>query len=44
MTQQPGPILVTGATGNTGRAIVDALVEQGAPVPAKVRAEADPAN
>jgi uncharacterized protein YbjT (DUF2867 family) len=41
MTQQAGPILVTGATGNTGRAIVDALVERGAPVRAMVRAEAD---
>ena len=27
MNQQAGPILVTGATGNTGRAIVDALAE-----------------
>lgn len=41
MTQQAGPILVTGATGNTGRAIVDALVERGALVRAMVRAEAD---
>jgi uncharacterized protein YbjT (DUF2867 family) len=41
MAQQAGPILVTGATGNTGRAIVDALVERGAPVRAMVRAEAD---
>jgi uncharacterized protein YbjT (DUF2867 family) len=41
MTQQAGPILVTGATGNTGRAIVDALVERGTPVRAMVRAEAD---
>jgi uncharacterized protein YbjT (DUF2867 family) len=41
VAQQAGPILVTGATGNTGRAIVDALVERGAPVRAMVRAEAD---
>lgn len=41
MTHQASPILVTGATGNTGRAIVDALVERGAPVRAMVRAEAD---
>ena len=41
MNQQGGPILVTGATGNTGRAIVDALVERGAPVRAMVRTGAD---
>ena len=41
MKQHAGPILVTGATGNTGRAIVDALVERGAPVRAMVRTEAD---
>ena len=41
MAQQEGSILVTGATGNTGRSIVDALVERGAPVRAMVRAEAD---
>lgn len=41
MAQQEGSILVTGATGNTGRAIVDALVERGAPVRAMVRAESD---
>ena len=41
MTQQGGPVLVTGATGNTGRAVVDALVRRGAPVRAMVRAEAD---
>ena len=41
MRQEAGPILVTGATGNTGRAIVDALVERGAPVRAMVRSEAD---
>ena len=41
MNQQGGPILVTGATGNTGRAIVDALVERGAHVRAMVRTDAD---
>jgi uncharacterized protein YbjT (DUF2867 family) len=41
MTQQTGPILVTGASGNTGTAIVDALVERRAPVRAMVRTEAD---
>jgi uncharacterized protein YbjT (DUF2867 family) len=41
MNQQAGPILVTGATGNTGRALVDALTERGAPVRAMVRTEAD---
>lgn len=41
MAQKEGSILVTGATGNTGRAIVDALVERGAPVRAMVRAESD---
>jgi uncharacterized protein YbjT (DUF2867 family) len=35
------PILVTGATGNTGRAIVDALVERRVPVRAMVRTAAD---
>jgi uncharacterized protein YbjT (DUF2867 family) len=41
MTQQGNPVLVTGATGNTGQAIVDALVGRGAPVRAMVRTEAD---
>jgi uncharacterized protein YbjT (DUF2867 family) len=41
MEQQTGPILVTGATGNTGRAIVDALAERGVPVRAMVHTEAD---
>lgn len=41
MNKQASPILVTGATGNTGRAIVDALVERGAPVRAMVRTDAD---
>src|SRR5262249_5160332 len=41
MNQQAAPILITGATGNTGRAIVDALVARGAPVRAMVRTEGD---
>jgi uncharacterized protein YbjT (DUF2867 family) len=41
MTQSTRPILVTGATGNTGRPLVEALVRQGAPVRAMVR---DPAS
>lgn len=41
MNQQVGPILVTGATGNTGRAVVDALVERGSRVRAMVRTQAD---
>jgi uncharacterized protein YbjT (DUF2867 family) len=41
MKQQAGPVLVTGATGNTGRAIVDALTERGAQVRAMVRTPAD---
>jgi uncharacterized protein YbjT (DUF2867 family) len=41
MTQQASPILVTGATGNTGRALVDALTSRGAQVRAMVRADAD---
>jgi len=44
MTQQDRPILVTGATGNTGHAIVDALARRGALVRAMVRAEADRAK
>ena len=44
MTQQDRPILVTGATGNTGRAMVDALARRGAPVRAMVRTEADRAK
>lgn len=40
MNPQAGTILVTGATGNTGRAVVDALVERGASVRAMVRSEA----
>ena len=39
--QQTSPVLVTGATGNTGRAVLDALIERGAPVRAMVRTEAD---
>lgn len=41
MAQQDSPVLVTGATGNTGRAVVDALARSGALVRAMVRAEAD---
>jgi uncharacterized protein YbjT (DUF2867 family) len=41
MAHPADPILVTGATGNTGRAIVAELVRRGAPVRAMVRAEAD---
>jgi uncharacterized protein YbjT (DUF2867 family) len=41
ITQQDSPVLVTGATGNTGRVVVDALARQGVPVRAMVRAEAD---
>ena len=41
MDQQTSPVLVTGATGNTGRAVLDALIERRAPVRAMVRTEAD---
>lgn len=41
MTRQLDPVLITGATGNTGRALLDALAERGAPVRAMVRTEAD---
>ena len=41
MDQQTSPVLVTGATGNTGRAVLDALIGCGAPVRAMVRTEAD---
>ncbi len=41
MTQQTGPVLVTGATGNTGRALVAALIGRGTPVRAMTRAAAD---
>ena len=34
-------ILVTGATGNTGRAVTEALIRRGAPVRAMVRQETD---
>ena len=44
MIQQGRPVLVTGATGNTGRAIVDELTRRGAPVRAMVRAGADRAK
>jgi uncharacterized protein YbjT (DUF2867 family) len=41
VTQPASPVLVTGATGNTGRAVVQALARRGVPVRAMVRAEAD---
>ena len=41
MNQQTSPVLVTGATGNTGRAVLDALTGRRAPVRAMVRTEAD---
>jgi uncharacterized protein YbjT (DUF2867 family) len=41
MTRQPDPVLITGATGNTGRALLDALAGRGSPVRAMVRTEAD---
>ena len=41
MSEQRRPILVTGATGNTGRAIVDTLTMRGTPVRAMVRSAAD---
>jgi uncharacterized protein YbjT (DUF2867 family) len=41
MTQPTSPVLVTGATGNTGRAIAEALARRGTPVRAMVRTEAD---
>jgi uncharacterized protein YbjT (DUF2867 family) len=40
MTQPASPVLVTGATGNTGRAPVENLVRSGVPVRAMVRTEA----
>jgi len=39
MTQRASTVLVTGATGNTGRAVVDALTRRGTPVRAMIRAE-----
>lgn len=41
MNQEERPVLVTGATGSTGRAVVEALTEKGAPVRAMVRRESD---
>jgi uncharacterized protein YbjT (DUF2867 family) len=40
MTQPVSPVLVTGATGYTGRVVVQALVRRGVLVRAMVRAEA----
>jgi uncharacterized protein YbjT (DUF2867 family) len=44
MTQPARPILVTGATGNTGRPLAEALVRLGAPVRAMVRDRASQAR
>jgi uncharacterized protein YbjT (DUF2867 family) len=44
MTQPARPILVSGATGNTGRPLVEALVRLGAPVRAMVRDRASQAR
>ncbi len=44
MEQTSSPILVTGATGNTGHALVAALIRRGAPVRAMVRAKDDAAR
>ena len=41
MTPPASPVLVTGATGNTGQAVVQVLAGSGVPVRAMVRAEAD---
>jgi len=41
MTKPASPVLVTGATGNTGRAVAEALARRGTPVRGMVRAEAD---
>ncbi len=41
MTKPASPVLVTGATGNTGRAVAEALARRGTPVRAMVRAKAD---
>lgn len=39
MTTNDSTVLVTGATGNTGRPLVDALIRWGTPVRAMVRSE-----
>lgn len=41
MDRGDGLVLVTGATGSTGRALVEALTERGVPVRAMVRRETD---
>jgi uncharacterized protein YbjT (DUF2867 family) len=41
MAEQGDIVLVTGATGNTGRAVLDAVLQRDVPVQAMVRAEAD---
>lgn len=44
MEQSTSPILVTGATGNTGQALVTALTSRGATVRAMVRSQRDEAR
>jgi uncharacterized protein YbjT (DUF2867 family) len=41
MDRGDGPVLVTGATGNTGRALLEALTGRGIPARAMVRRDAD---
>lgn len=41
MNQGTRPVVVTGATGSTGRAVLDALIGRGAPVRAMVRRDGD---
>jgi uncharacterized protein YbjT (DUF2867 family) len=41
MSQVNGPVLISGATGSTGRAMLDALIGRGVPVRAMVREEKD---
>jgi uncharacterized protein YbjT (DUF2867 family) len=42
MSAVEGPVLVSGATGSTGRAVLDTLVGRGVPVRAMVRLDAGP--
>lgn len=44
MTQQQPPVLVTGATGSTGTALLAALQRRGTPVRAMIRKDADAAR
>jgi uncharacterized protein YbjT (DUF2867 family) len=41
VTQAQAPVLVTGATGNTGGAVLSELVRRGTPVRAMVRRDGD---